>query len=709
MDQSLIIKLNQGTLNLIKIQIVTKDVNQEEKMVYINSLMVSETDRTVVHTDVINMPTSSPYLDENENNKSWYEQSMFFVPSILTNSIEIIVKNVDASYELIVRTSPIFVKYGERNTLKSNFKQMEKVVVERLGEKYHLFLNTNIAISYIDDFTEKFKTKAPLSLKLRNTDIIVPASSITIGLIGDDTFYGILETSYQTVKLSIESSELISLNVFDIIIIQERSSQLIEFGTTFNEETTFINSMKAALLNTNTPIFTLKNEGSTGKEYSKLIPLRNCVDNDSYKVSEYEICNFLPLNTTKTLPTLLVPSASDLYQFQAFLTTVNELSSFGFLITVCEANYGHVVIRTQEKLNEDIKVYGTLSPFELAALARKSGFLLLNATTLRDIKEVYNLCAIAITSGAIPIVIGIKEDVPEFVKVVGSMSELYDFLLLYTDTILHEKEWMRRYRFFRNLQKNSQLKHVIGLYENYKTTKVRQEPSAVMLCVTKRIENINIIIENFQRQSYQNLQLHIIWNVDEKDKYEMSSIIKTLQYSNVKFTFIDQSYNIGYCLNYGIRSTEADYWFKIDDDDYYGDYYIEDMLHWYNVTNADSVGKPSAFVYFQQNNTTYLRNHAPRQMRTFLSKGQYLCGATLSGRKDRNLPLFSNYYRNSCDSKWVEQLTNKGYRVFISDIFNFIINRGDSKQHTWQVEEHMLTEKSSYIGECDLKGWIDAK
>ena len=125
----------------------------------------------------------------------------------------------------------------------------------------------------------------------------------------------------------------------------------------------------------------------------------------------------------------------------------------------------------------------------------------------------------------------------------------------------------------------------------------------------------------------------------------------------------------------------------MDDDDYYSDQYLRQTAAYYRSTQADVVGRQAAYYYFEGSDVVMSREGiTKRNFALMVAKG-HISGATLSGRKDRQIPMFSSTQRNSADRQWVERVIYQNYRVFSAGGTEMIVHRdADERNHTWQLQ-----------------------
>jgi hypothetical protein len=141
------------------------------------------------------------------------------------------------------------------------------------------------------------------------------------------------------------------------------------------------------------------------------------------------------------------------------------------------------------------------------------------------------------------------------------------------------------------------------------------------------------------------------------------------------------------------------FWFKVDDDDYYDDYYLEDMINTFLFSNADAIGKPPSIYFLQAKGALAISRRGLARRRRSVRAGQFICGATLSGRSGRGLPSFSQTMRNAVDSQWVEQAILKGCRLVFGSPVGFVIHRSSERsKHTYLIaDEDILARRGTEL------------
>ena len=207
---------------------------------------------------------------------------------------------------------------------------------------------------------------------------------------------------------------------------------------------------------------------------------------------------------------------------------------------------------------------------------------------------------------------------------------------------------------------------------------------SVIACTNKK-NYIDNIFNNFLRQNYRNKELIIIINNDNIniDLYKE----KSKDHKNIQVYQVEQRYNLGYCLNFGIEKASNDIISKFDDDDYYGEKYLEECMEVFNSTDADIIGKYTFFIYFESINALALRKRNLEN--SFVNN---VAGATLSFKKDVSTKVpFCIDKKNGVDTNFRKRALSMGFKIYSTSRFNFVAHRRENSiDHTWKIEDEEL-------------------
>lgn len=668
-------------------------------------------------TSLREIPLSLPIVSDGDESYGisgqWYEQTLFIPTDEVINTLRWQAEGISPECSIVVRHDRIFFDRESSANLLRTFDAMSMRTAELNGKKYKPFMGMEEAAQFVQLYVDSLgDEKFPQLEAIQQT---VAQQGPLIGIVGDEGLAGMLESSCRVLRISPQMLGPVEAGAFDAILLQERSVGIAPRSSALADERKFTGDLARALSKTPSPILELLSS-VTEDTAAQLRSVKNVPEHIAVVGREYEFCDVAPVRGKDwNRNCIAIPCASDLYQHAEFQALATQLLENGYSLAISECNFDHVPARTWERFRSGrVKVYGRLAPRETAELFRNCGFVLLPGISLRPLVDIENLAVMALKAGALPIVVGrqLASPLDRIIDSAYGYPGVHDFLVRNSTLLGRERHWLSRFRALqRSLDKASLASTFGGLLRGRGAPLRPRTPAAEMICVSKRPENFPTILANLQRQSYSNLSMHLIWNVAHRDAEHCLRVSRG-KLPNLRVSIVDETRNIGSCLNFGIRESDADYWFKTDDDDYYGSNYVEDGMNFFRTTGAPAMGKPFALVRFLDSNEVCLRSHAAGSKLTDLLRSYperpFVCGATLSAKVDSDVPLFSTEYRNSCDSKWMEAIRERGIWVFCSDIFNFVTYRGDARAHTWQVSNDQLRRAAKLVSNVDLGGWYDA-
>jgi hypothetical protein len=223
---------------------------------------------------------------------------------------------------------------------------------------------------------------------------------------------------------------------------------------------------------------------------------------------------------------------------------------------------------------------------------------------------------------------------------------------------------------------------------------------------TLRPENINTILENYDRQIYENKELVIVLN-DDYDAYkELVSLESERDY--LKIIFLPEDHSAATALNLGSRHCSGDYIFRFDDDDFYGENYLSDFITSIEAEDVDLFGKFGSFVFKEGSTDIYLREQTSRdkcntvfRARDLGHPNAQLSGATFGIKaeilKDCGFP---SDRLAAADTAFLAQLREKHPNsvVLKNDWVSYALGRAQNENsHTWHVEWAHLVESTNAL------------
>jgi glycosyltransferase involved in cell wall biosynthesis len=227
-------------------------------------------------------------------------------------------------------------------------------------------------------------------------------------------------------------------------------------------------------------------------------------------------------------------------------------------------------------------------------------------------------------------------------------------------------------------------------------------PKASLITPTFRRDLLPRCMQTYEQQTYPNKELVLVFNGPDKPSYE--ELGQQQLRSDVKIVNVPGEMFAGACLNQGHILAQGEYCFRVDDDDYYGDNYILDMILQTRSIEADIFGKPPAPIYFGDDQKVYVRNTTPPLAivsKNLLESGrQWVGGNSIAGKKNF---FVNNKYEDSAfggaDTNLLFKIMGKDNITYcLMDQFNLVAQRrNDKKTHTWKIEDEKIKKNCHHV------------
>lgn len=224
----------------------------------------------------------------------------------------------------------------------------------------------------------------------------------------------------------------------------------------------------------------------------------------------------------------------------------------------------------------------------------------------------------------------------------------------------------------------------------------RMPPRVSIIVASCRPVNVLRTIENISRQNHPNCEViyAVTPNFSAEDREKLLSV--TALNKNIKEAQVliyDTEVTLGRCLNQAIKISSGEFIAKFDDDNFYFDNYISDMLIPFMFDDYAVVGKESYYCYLGGIDKMVWRYPERRHRQT-----KFVAGDAMIIKRDVFEDTGFPEKRVGEDTKLLKDIVSLGGKIYSADHFNFIKYRGaDLSQHTWLVEEEHLMRGSVII------------
>lgn len=214
----------------------------------------------------------------------------------------------------------------------------------------------------------------------------------------------------------------------------------------------------------------------------------------------------------------------------------------------------------------------------------------------------------------------------------------------------------------------------------------KEDRSVSVISPTNRPHMIGQIMQNFSRQTYPEKELVILTHGFEVSPFVLNELKDRFDLPEVRIISADKSSTLGANLNTLTNVSQGAIIARMDDDDWYGENYLRDMVNSLIISGAELAGKAASYIYFESTNQTILTYSAKEKMFT-----DFVRGATTVAYRD----LFEAYRfhdaNRSEDSELLNRLKSDSVGVYAGDRFNFSVFRSkDPNAHTWREADAAL-------------------
>lgn len=224
-------------------------------------------------------------------------------------------------------------------------------------------------------------------------------------------------------------------------------------------------------------------------------------------------------------------------------------------------------------------------------------------------------------------------------------------------------------------------------------TVIDESVSAVV--PTMRRERLSNVWQFIHRQSMEDVQLVLVTHGFEVSEREKAELQERWPLHDTVIIHADADLLLGDLMNMGVAAASGRYIAKMDDDNYYGEHFLKDLVRAFRWTDAQVVGKWAHYVHIgDEAGPTLLRFADCEHRYVKLVQG----GTILTPRQVAVDVEFERVPRR-VDTTFLEKIRRAGGRVYSGDRFNFISTRTrDATGHTWGVStSHLLSHSSQLV------------
>lgn len=220
--------------------------------------------------------------------------------------------------------------------------------------------------------------------------------------------------------------------------------------------------------------------------------------------------------------------------------------------------------------------------------------------------------------------------------------------------------------------------------------------SVSCLVPTNRPAQIDNLLDNVARQTHRPLELVVVLHGLDLVPADIERRAHEKGIEQVSIVRAAPELTLGTCMNMAVAAAGGTFLAKMDDDNYYGEHYLSDLMHAFDYTAAGIVGKWAHYAYLKARNATVLR--FPNREHSYVNLVQ---GGTMVMRREvaRDYP-FADIPRAVDTTLLREYRAHEGL-VYSADRFNFLsVRSGDPSSHTWTItdEQMLMNSRIQFYG-----------
>lgn len=218
-----------------------------------------------------------------------------------------------------------------------------------------------------------------------------------------------------------------------------------------------------------------------------------------------------------------------------------------------------------------------------------------------------------------------------------------------------------------------------------------------LILPTVRPDKLQNIIQNVSTQQGVDIELVLGTHGFALTKEQQKQLTEGLPGVTVKVLELPQHLTLGECLNTLIDQASGQIISKMDDDDIYGPYYLQDQINFLKLSHADVVGKHTRMMHIKSEDL-YVKYQPGHEMQATT----FVAGPTITGWAEIFKELGFARKTIGEDTDFLERCLDAGYKIYSTDSSNFIqVREGDAtgSDHTWEIDTLEILANGVLIGQ----------
>lgn len=211
---------------------------------------------------------------------------------------------------------------------------------------------------------------------------------------------------------------------------------------------------------------------------------------------------------------------------------------------------------------------------------------------------------------------------------------------------------------------------------------------------TNRAHELDNVFANVARQAHKAVQLVLVLHGLDAAALEVEARATAAGLTEVTVVEADSSLPLGACMNLGLEAADGDFVAKMDDDNFYGTHYLDDLLDAFDYTDAGIVGKWAHYVWLRSSGAVVLRSPRSEHRYERLVQGGSM---VLKADVARSL-RFGDDLPRGVDTDILNRAQREGIKTYSADRYNYVSVRGtDRTAHTWTITDAALMNRAGRL------------
>lgn len=340
-----------------------------------------------------------------------------------------------------------------------------------------------------------------------------------------------------------------------------------------------------------------------------------------------------------------------------------------FGLTIFDRNYKFNVPKYRFPKQYQPHVVGSLNYNDMV-LAYKLFKVFLNVNSVRNSSTMFSRRVFEILASGTNIVSTYSKGIVEMFKGIVLITLSEEETRNHISRLIHDPEYSQRLCLLgvREIHSKHLYKHrfkyildKIGM----KHQEEQKEGVSIITCANTP-KCIDQLLINYANQSWENKELIVILNKDSDLQYFRE---KAKNVPNVSMYQLSGEKSLGECRKWAIEKTKYNYISFFEDRHYYAPHFLTDLMHTFDYSNADIVGKYSYYSYLKSKNTLELR--FPDRENQFVD---LLCDSAMIVKKDVFQHVQFPAKSIAADISFFKECSDKGFKLYSADKYNHIQN-----------------------------------